>query len=96
MSPTVTKLRGIRRQRGFAGCRSLSQALGLSHMCVYYWEAGKSVPRSDNAARLAAVLQTPIETLLEPDNEQESDVENTPDSGERQTQTTSMNRKSHA
>lgn len=39
----------------------------MSAPAVYFWETNYSVPRSYNAARLAAALQTPIEVLLEPE-----------------------------
>jgi len=84
---TVRKLRRIRREHGFTSSVPLAKALGLSHMCIHYWEAGKGTPRPYNADRLVAMLQTPIETLMEPENELEASTEALTPKIERQTQT---------
>jgi transcriptional regulator with XRE-family HTH domain len=65
---TRTKLTRIRKERGFGSAVQLGEALGLSTMGVHHWEVGTSTPRPKNAKRLEAVLQTPISTLLSPEN----------------------------
>jgi DNA-binding XRE family transcriptional regulator len=68
-----TKLRRIRREHGFTSAASLASVLKVTHMCVHFWETGHSRPRNTpkfpHASQLEKVLQTPIATLLEPDNE---------------------------
>jgi hypothetical protein len=73
---TVTKLRRIRRERGFTSCHTLAAAMGLSYMGIYYWEVGHSRPRNTpvhpTGERLETMLGTPLETLLEPEDERKT------------------------
>src|SRR5689334_20794301 len=67
----ITKLRRIRKEKGFTSGLALGEAVGVHKMTVCYWENGHSKPRDkgkfQHAQRLEAILQTPIETLLETD-----------------------------
>jgi transcriptional regulator with XRE-family HTH domain len=69
MEKNITKLRRIRKEKGFKSHRRLSEACGLSEQCVYWWEIGLVKPRPYNAKRLETILQTPASVLLEPEIE---------------------------
>jgi len=43
-------------------------------MAIFTWETGCAVPRSYNGDQLEAILQTPLATLLEPENVREADT----------------------
>jgi transcriptional regulator with XRE-family HTH domain len=72
---TYTNLRRIRKERGFKSCRALASAVGLSYQAIHTWEHGTVAPRPYNGAKLAAVLQTPLEVLIEPESENDSSAE---------------------
>ena len=69
MERNITKLRRVRKEKGFSSHYALAKACALSGQCIYFWETGHATPRTYNAERLAAVLQTPASTLLEPENQ---------------------------
>jgi hypothetical protein len=75
----VAKLRRIRREQGFPGRNQLGDAIGVTGICVHYWETKRYKPRHagkfQHAQRLEAILQTPIDVLLEPDTKKAARAE---------------------
>jgi hypothetical protein len=57
----------------------------LSHQAVYTWEAGLMRPRPYNGRQLEAILQTPLDVLLAPEEQKEAGTE-VPTSENRQVQ----------
>jgi transcriptional regulator with XRE-family HTH domain len=50
------RLRELRERHGFSQ-RELAEAVGVHESALSRWESGERVPRTDAAARLAAVLR---------------------------------------
>jgi DNA-binding transcriptional regulator YiaG len=62
---TVTKLRKIRKERGYTSMESVAAIIGMTTMAVHYWETGHSRPRKAAGVKLEALMQTPLAVLLE-------------------------------
>ena len=72
--PNQTKLRNVRQQRGYRTTSALAKAIGVTDVCVFYWENARTRPKALNAKRLEDVLQVPIETLLEIESTSDTSV----------------------
>lgn len=63
----MKKLQRIRQSKGLS-LKDLADSMGVHPTSINYWEHGKRNPTYINRMMLEDELGTPIETLLEEDN----------------------------
>ena len=62
---TGRRLKALLSEKGIS-VKEISGSLGLSSVqAVYKWLRGESIPGIDNLLALSALLETPVEQLLE-------------------------------
>lgn len=65
-------MKKVREEKGHT-VRSLADELGVHYSIISYWEHGIKKPRTGNQIKLEKALGKPIEELLEPQKEEDSD-----------------------
>jgi transcriptional regulator with XRE-family HTH domain len=58
------ELRSARERRGLS-VAEVAGRVGVSHVSIYFWEAGRVRPRIENLKALCKVLKLPVRDALE-------------------------------
>ena len=76
MSTIAEKIKDLRLERGLTQPQ-LAKEIGVSNGTISFWENGLNIPRADYIKKLAAVLNTTTEFLLETEDNQNQNTHKT-------------------
>ena len=60
-------IRALRKEKGFTQ-KVLSEKSGIAEITIRQYEAGKYIPKYDNALKLATALEVSVHKILDNDN----------------------------